>query len=71
MDVLYDITQLGFCKETLNAYANGIFRVSTFWVENINVRVKWWEESPSFQFPDPDFTRRIWTVLRVKDFIQL
>ncbi|ERL84934.1 neutral ceramidase [Dendroctonus ponderosae] len=25
MDVLYDITQLGYCKETLNAYANGIF----------------------------------------------
>ncbi|XP_050294251.1 neutral ceramidase [Anthonomus grandis grandis] len=26
MDVLYDITQLGFCKETLNAYSSGIFR---------------------------------------------
>ncbi|KAL1506815.1 hypothetical protein ABEB36_006106 [Hypothenemus hampei] len=26
MDVLYDITQLGFCKQTLDAYADGIFR---------------------------------------------
>ncbi|XP_066146802.1 neutral ceramidase isoform X2 [Euwallacea fornicatus] len=26
MDVLYDISQLGFCKETLDAFANGIFR---------------------------------------------
>lgn len=27
MDVLYDISQLGFCKETLDAYSNGIFKV--------------------------------------------
>ncbi|CAH1134646.1 unnamed protein product [Ceutorhynchus assimilis] len=26
MDVLYDITQLGFCKETLDAYSKGIVR---------------------------------------------